>query len=491
MTPPPPSRPIELPEGRLLIDGEWRPATSGATFTTTNPATEAVSGTLAKASVEDVDLAAKAARRAFDEGPWPRMAPSERARILWRAAALIRENADALALCEALDMGKPVSEGKAVDVSFTADLFEYYAGWATKVTGETLPGLPGFFVHTLREPVGVVATITPWNFPLLLLSWKLAPALAVGCTCVVKPASLTPHSALKLAALLQEAGVPPGALNVITGPGGSIGDAIVRHTAIDKIAFTGEVSTGQRILREAAATMKRVTMELGGKSPNIVFADADLDAAAKGAIAGIFYNKGEVCAAGSRILVEESVRAQFVELLAARAGKMRHGDPTDPATRLGPQASRSQVDKILEYVKRGKAEGATLVCGGAHVPIGGKGYFVQPTVFDGVTGAMTIAKEEIFGPVAAVIPFTGEEEAVRIANATEFGLAAGIWTRDIGKAHRVARAVRAGTVWINTYNVYDPAAPFGGYKQSGFGRELGSAAIESYTELKSVIQSLR
>ena len=368
-----------------------------------------------------------------------------------------------------------------------AQIFQFYAGAASKIAGRTPSSRSDAFLFTLKEPVGVVAAIVPWNFPLLLASWKVAPALAAGCCVILKPASQTPLTALALAEVAQEAGLPPGVLNVITGPGSKVGQMIVEHPGIDKIAFTGDTSTGKGIMKGSADTLKRITLELGGKSPNIVFPDADLDAALRGATTGIFYGKGEVCAAGSRLLVDKSIKDQFIEKVAARAKKMAPGDPMDPKTRLGAISSKKQLENDLRYIELAKKEGAQLVAGGGRADIGtGKGYFLQPTVFDGVTPEMTIAREEIFGPVLAAIEFGDVDEAIARANDSNYGLAAAVWTKDIKKAHYVARKLQAGTVWINTYNVYDTAAPFGGYKQSGFGREMSVHALDHYTQVKSV-----
>ena len=392
---------------------------------------------------------------------------------------------DDVARLETLQNGKPLFESK-IDVSMTVETLRYYAGWADKLTGETVPVEGPYFTYTLREPVGVVGAIVPWNFPLNLASWKVAPAIAAGCTVVLKPAEETPLTALVLAELLHEAGLPPGGLNVVPGYGPTAGAALVRHPGVNKIAFTGSTDVGRIIMRDAAETLKRVTLELGGKSPNVIFADADLRAAVRGAQTGIFYGKGEVCAAGSRLLVERSVKDQVVEALVQRAEKLVPGDPFAKETRLGAIVSQSQQERVLGYIEQGQSEGATLVTGGKAAKVDDKGYFVEATVFDGVTPEMTIAREEIFGPVLSVLAFDDLEEAIGLANQSMYGLAAGIWTRDIGKAHRVAAEIQAGTVWINTYNAYDPAASFGGYKHSGFGRDLGREALSNYTELKTV-----
>ena len=397
------------------------------------------------------------------------------------------QHADEIARLETLQNGKPIFESRQIEIPAAAECFQYYAGWADKIHGETIPVKGNYLTYTLREPVGVVAAIVPWNFPLLLTAWKVAPALACGNTVIVKPASQTPLTALALADLAQEAGIPAGVLNVVTGPGSRVGQMLVAHQGIDKIAFTGDTATGKQIMRGSAETLKHITLELGGKSPNIVFADADLEAAIRGATTGIFYGKGEVCAAGSRLLVDSSIKNEFIDKVAARARKMVPGDPMDPKTRLGAISSRKQLETDLNYIESAKREGATLVAGGARADIGtGKGYFLQPTVFANVTPEMTIAREEIFGPVLATIEFADVDEAIARANATSYGLAAAVWTRDIKKAHHVARRLQAGTVWINTYNVYDTAAPFGGYKQSGFGREMSVHALDHYTQVKSV-----
>ena len=411
--------------------------------------------------------------------------------MLWKLGELLVARVDEIARLETLHNGKPIFESRHIEVPAAAECLQYYAGWADKVHGETIPVKGNYLAYTLREPVGVVAAIVPWNFPLLLAAWKVAPALACGNTVVLKPASQTPLTAIALGDLALEAGLPPGVLNVITGPGARVGRAIVKHPGVDKIAFTGDTSTGREIMQGSAETLKRLTLELGGKSPNIVFADADIDAAVRGATTGIFYGKGEVCAAGSRLLVDRSIRDEFIDKLAARTKKIAPGDPLDPKTRLGAIASKGQLERVLRYVKTATDEGATLVAGGARADIGtGRGFFMAPTVFAGVTRDMTIAREEVFGPVLATIEFADVEEAIASANDSMYGLAAAVWTRDIKKAHHVARRLQAGTVWINTYNVYDTALPFGGYKQSGFGREMGMHALEHYTQVKSVFVDL-
>jgi acyl-CoA reductase-like NAD-dependent aldehyde dehydrogenase len=474
--------------GRLLIAGDWCEALSGKRFDTMNPADETVITTVAEADAGDADRAVAAARKAIDEGPWGKMPAADRGKILWKMADLVLERLPGLSMLETLDTGKTLFDSGKIEIPMASAIFRYYAGAATKITGRTGTGRPDAFTFTLREPVGVVAAIVPWNFPFLLASWKVAPALAAGCAVIVKPASQTPLSAVEMGRIGLEAGLPPGVLQVLTGGGSSVGMALVRHPGVDKVAFTGSTEVGRVILRESAATLKRVTLELGGKSPNIVFADADMEVAAKGAFNGIFYNKGEVCAAGSRLLVEESIHDAFVKKLADRAESVVLGDPREKSTRMGPVISEQQMNHVLRYVEAGRREGARVVAGGrrAEEINGGKGYFLRPTVFDGVTPEMTIAREEIFGPVLAAIPFADADDAIVKANATIYGLAAGVWTRDVAKAHRIARAIKAGTVWVNTYNLYDPSLPFGGFKQSGFGRELGMEALESYLETKSV-----
>ena len=482
---------IQPKPGRLFIGGKWVDAVTGKTFPTINPATGEVLTQIAEGGEADADLAVQAAHRAFDSGPWPEMSAADRAKILWRIGDLIDKYNEELGTLETLDNGKPLFESRQIDMPMVAEVFRYYAGWATKIHGETVPVRGPFLNYTLREPLGVVAAIVPWNFPLLLASWKVAPALAAGNTVVLKPASWTPLTALRFAEICQEAGLPDGVVNVITGPGGVLGKALVRHPGVDKIAITGETRTGQEILRDSAGTLKRVTLELGGKSPNVVFADADLDAAVRGATVGIFYGKGEVCAAGSRLFVERRIHDDFMQKLVDRARKLQPGDPLDPKTRFGAIVSERQMETVLGYIEKGKAEGAQLVAGGERAQVNGRGFYVQPTVFDGVRNDMTIAREEIFGPVLATITFDDIEEAVREANNTPYGLAAAVWTHDVAKAHRVARRLKAGTVWINTYNNYDPAAPFGGYKMSGYGRELGVHALEHYTQVKSVWVNLK
>jgi len=474
------------PPTDLFIDGAFAAAVSGKRFATVNPATGETIAEVAEAGREDLDRAVAAARKAFESGPWAAMKPRQRGRILMRAADLLLARADDFGKVETQDNGKPIFEAAKIDMPAAAECLSYFGEYADKLYGDTFPGRKDAFLLTLREPVGVVGAITPWNFPLLQAMWKIAPALALGNAVVLKPASVTPLTALMFAQLLTEAGLPPGAFNVIPGPGALVGQAMAEHPGIDKISFTGETETGKAILRAAAGTVKRVSMELGGKSPNIVFADADLDAAAKGAVNGIFYGKGELCSAGSRLLVEASVHDALLERVVDRAKKLAPGDPLDPKTRLGCLVSEKQRENVARYVASGKSEGAKLVAGGNAASVNGKGAFFEATVFDGVEPSMTIAREEIFGPVLATLTFQSEDEAVAIGNSTIYGLAAAVWTRDIKKALRAAKALKAGTVWVNAYNLYDPGLPFGGYKESGFGRERGHSALEEYTQLKSI-----
>ncbi len=469
---------------KMSIGGEWVEASSGETFETYNPYTAQPWALIPKGSAEDVNRAVEAAHKAFTTGDWPALNATQRGALLRRLGDLLTENADRLAEIEVRDNGKLIAEMSA-QCKYLPQWYHYYGGLADKIEGSVIPiDKPGHFNYTLWEPLGVVAAITPWNSPLLLTTWKLAPALAAGNTVVVKPSQYTSASMLEFMKIFEQAGFPPGVVNVVTGFGSTIGMPLVEHPKVAKVAFTGSEETGVRVYEGAARGIKRVTMELGGKSPNIVFADADIDAAIRGASNGIFYNKGEVCTAGSRLFVEESLHDAFLDRLQAYMKKLVQGDPLNPKTRLGPQVSEAHMNQILGYVQKGKAEGARLVCGGERPA--GRGYFVQPTVFDDVRADMTIAREEIFGPVLSVIRFKDLDDMLGIANDTPYGLAAGVWTRDIKKAHRVARKLQAGTVWINSYGLYDNAMPFGGYKSSGFGRELGHHGIMEYTQVKSV-----
>jgi len=475
---------------KLFIGGRWVDSASGRTFDTIDPATGEVLAKVAEAGPEDVDRAVAAARKSFDSGVWRGLPPAERAKALWRAGDLIEEHAMELAQLDSLDNGKPINEMLLFDVPLTAATFRYYAGWVTKLEGATQQtSFPGSYLsYTLREPVGVVGQIIPWNFPLMMAAWKVAPALACGNSVVLKPSELTPLSALRLAEILQDAEVPAGVVNVIPGFGEVAGARLAAHPDVDKVAFTGSTEVGRLIAKASAeSNLKRVSLELGGKSPNIVFADADLSRAVSGAFLGIFFNQGQVCSAGSRMFVQEKVYDNALDELTRSVGDLQLGPGIDPMTQMGPLVSHDQMERVLGYIATGNKEGARLVTGGSRAPEIGPGYFVRPTVFADVNGDMRISREEIFGPVLAAIPFKDEDDLIAKANDSIYGLVAGVWTSDVKRAHRVAHALQAGTVYVNCYNVVDPATPWGGYKQSGWGRELGSCALDLYTEIKNVI----
>ncbi|WP_340537326.1 aldehyde dehydrogenase family protein [Nocardioides sp. GXZ039] len=478
---------------KLLIDGEWVDAADGKTFETLNPATEEVLAVVAQGSAADADRAVKAARKAFEPGsPWSKFTPRERSHLLWRIGDLIEEHADEFAQLEALDNGKRVEAARDGDVATAAELFRYFAGWATKMEGTSIPmSVPGrdFHAYTRREPLGVVAGIVPWNFPLLMAAFKIVPAITAGNTVVLKPAEQTPLTALRLGQLLLDAGLPAGVVNVLPGFGDA-GAALVDHPGVDKVAFTGSTEVGKKIAAGAAGNLKKVSLELGGKAPNIIFADADIDAAIAGAVLGGYFNEGQCCVNGSRLYVQREVFDQVIEGVAAAARAITPGDGFAADSTMGPLVSKEQHDKVLGYIRSAVADGATISAGSADAPFE-QGYFVNPTLITGVTEDMAVQTDEIFGPVVTAIPFDTEDEVVAAANNTVYGLAAGVWSRDLGTAHRVAGKLRAGTVWVNTWHADDVTLPRGGFKQSGWGRELGSFGLDDYTELKTVIAELR